>query len=228
MLRFIAFPKAQKDLEEALVRNLEGVKQKQAEILKMWFDERRHDAKVVSRYISAIMVKNVSDNVSNFQKLYDYIEMIKTEYGYKDVYIASQDGIVLVATEKELVGSNIVIYDYCREALNGNIFISKIQRLVHAESGSKNNNADSPIMFISAPLVDSNDLRVGAVILKVDTVHLSEIMRSVKLGKTGETFLINREGYMLTESRFVDELKITGLIQQRTALELKVINPPYW
>ena len=225
LLRFIAFPKAQKDLEEALVRNLEGVKQKQAEILKMWFDERRHDAKVVSRYISAIMVKNVSDNVSNFQKLYDYIEMIKTEYGYKDVYIASQDGIVLVATEKELVGSNIVIYDYCREALNGNIFISKIQRLVHAESGSKNNNADSPIMFISAPLVDSNDLRVGAVILKVDTVHLSEIMRSVKLGKTGETFLINREGYMLTESRFVDELKITGLIQQRTALELKVINP---
>jgi len=37
LLRFIAFPKAQKDLEEALVRNLEGVKQKQAEILKMWF-----------------------------------------------------------------------------------------------------------------------------------------------------------------------------------------------
>ncbi len=223
LLRFIAFPKAQKDLEEALIRNLEGVKQKQAEILKMWFYERGHDAKVVSRYISAIMGKDI--NVNNSQKLYDYIEIIKTEYGYKGVYITSQDGVVLVTTEKEQTGSNIVSYDYCREALNGNIFISKIQRYIREENGNNTDNANSPTMFISAPLIDSNDLIVGAVILKVDTTHLSEIMRSVKLGKTGETFLINREGYMLTESRFADELKKMGLIQQRTALELKVINP---
>ena len=55
LLRFMAFPKAQKDLEEALIRNLEGVKQKQAEIVKMWFEERKHDAKVVSKNVSAVL-----------------------------------------------------------------------------------------------------------------------------------------------------------------------------
>ena len=60
LLRFMAFPKAQMDLEEALIRNLEGVKQKQAEIVKMWFDERRHDAKVVSRNISGLMERSVN------------------------------------------------------------------------------------------------------------------------------------------------------------------------
>jgi len=225
LLRFMAFPKAQKDLEEALIRNLEGVKQKQAEIVKMWFDERTHDAKVVSRNLSAVMERSVDDKFRGYPKLYDYIEMVRTEYGYKAVYIISRDGTVLVATERERVGSNIMSYDYCREALNGSIFISKIQRLVQSENEHKKGDIDGPMMFISAPLIDSDNLTIGAIILKVNTFPLSEIMKSAKLGKTGETFLINREGFMLTESRFADEIRKAGLIHQRTALELRVANP---
>ena len=61
LLRFVAFPKAQMDLEEALIRNLEGVKQKQAEIVTMWFDERKHDAKVIGRNASAVLSRNIND-----------------------------------------------------------------------------------------------------------------------------------------------------------------------
>src|SRR3970040_2541679 len=98
LLRFMAFPKAQKDLEEALIRNLEGVMQKQAEIVKMWFEERKHDAKIVSRNISAVLGRSENDKGKDFSKLYDYIGVLRTEYGYKAVYITSQDGTVLVAT----------------------------------------------------------------------------------------------------------------------------------
>jgi PAS domain S-box-containing protein len=225
LLRFVAFPKAQKDLEEALIRNLEGVKQKQAEIVRMWFDERRHDAKVISKNISAVLGQNVNDRVRNFLKLHDYLEMLKSEYGYKDVYITSQSGNVLEATEKKLVGSNILGYDYCREALNGNVSVSRIQRYPNGKGKDKGNDPDNPVLFISAPLLDADGLTLGALILKVDTLHLSEIMKCVELGKTGETFLISREGFMLTESRFADTIKNSGLIQRRTTLELRVINP---
>ncbi|MBI2471955.1 MAG: PAS domain S-box protein [Planctomycetes bacterium] len=225
LLRFMAFPKAQQDLEEALIRNLEGVKQKQAEIVKMWFDERKHDAKVVSKNISAVLGQNINEKVNNFLKLNDYIEMLRTEYGYKGISIISRGGTVLVATEKEWVGSNLMSSDYCREALNGHIFISRIQRFVKGDGENKNAEAESPLMFISSPLMDSDNFIVGAVILRVDTAPLSEIMKSTKLGKTGETFLTNREGFMLTESRFADELRKKGIIRQRTALDLKIVNP---
>lgn len=225
LLRFMAFPKAQMDLEEALIRNLEGVKQKQAEIVKMWFDERRHDAKVVSRNISGLMERSVNDKLKGYPKLYDCIDMVRTEYGYKMVYIVSCDGTVLVATQRQLIGSNMLSYDYCREGLNGTIYISKIQCLDQGEGESKKSDSDGPMMYISAPLIDSDNRTIGAVVLKVNTLPLSEIMKSAKLGKTGETFLINREGFMLTESRFADEMRNAGLIQQRTALALKVINP---
>ena len=79
LLRFVAFPKAQKDLEEALIRNLEGVKQKQVEIVKMWFSERKRDAKVVSKNVSTVMERNTDDKSRGFPKLNDYLEMVKSE-----------------------------------------------------------------------------------------------------------------------------------------------------
>ena len=225
LLRFMAFPKAQKDLEEALVSNLEGVKQKQTEIVKMWFDERKHDAKVVSRNVSAVLGQSINERVNNFLKLNDYIEMLRAEHKYEDVYVTSRDGTVLVATGKEWVGSNLISRDYCREALNGHVFISRIQRVARGESENKKGDAESPVMFISSPLMDSDNFIVGSVILRMDTAPLSEIMKSAKLGKTGETFLTNREGFMLTESRFADGLRKEGIIQHRTALELRIVNP---
>ncbi len=225
LLRFMAYPKAQKDLEEALIRNLEGVRQKQAEIVKMWFDERRHDAKIVSRNISSVMERIVDESSGGFPKLYDYIEMVRAECGYRAIYITSRDGTVFVATERQRAGSNFMGYDYCREALNGSIFISKMQYLVQDENEDKKGDSNGPVMYISAPLISSDSLTIGAIILKVDTVPLSEIMKSAKLGKTGETFLINREGFMLTESRFADEIREAGLVQQKTALELRVVDP---
>src|SRR3989337_612563 len=77
LLRFVAFPKAQTDLEEALIRNLEGVKQKQAEIVTMWFDERKHDAKVIGRNAATVLNRNINERSKNFLAVYEYLEMLR-------------------------------------------------------------------------------------------------------------------------------------------------------
>ncbi|MBI5307964.1 MAG: HAMP domain-containing protein [Planctomycetes bacterium] len=207
LLRFVAFPKAQMDLEEALIRNLEGVKQKQAEIVTMWFGERKHDAKVIGRNAAAVL----------------YLEMLRTEYGFKDVHIVTPDGLVLVSTEQKLTGTSMLDYDYCKEALGGNVFVSRIQSYTQDKGGGL--VAKTPAMFISAPTTDANNSTSGAIILRVDTAPLSEIMKSANLGKTGETFLINSDGYMLTESRFTLDLRKAGLVREKTPLALRVAEP---
>ncbi|HHT9142262.1 MAG TPA: PAS domain S-box protein [Candidatus Wujingus californicus] len=219
----MAFPKAQKDLEEALIRNLEGVMQKQAEIVKMWFEERKHDAKIVSRNLSGVMGKSTSEKGTNTMRLNNFAEMIRNEYGYNGVSITSSDGTTLVAAENESRGANLIGYDYCREALNGKIFISGIQRDFSAVVDNIE-SVDYPIMFLSAPLTDTNETTIGAIILRVNTAPLSGIMKTAKLGRTGETFLINKEGFMLTESRFSEALRNGGIIKRNTALELRVVN----
>lgn len=223
LLRFVAFPKAQMDLEEALIRNLEGVKQKQAEIVTMWFDERKHDAKVIGRNASAVLSRNINERAKNFLAVSEYLEMLRTEYGFKDVHIITPDGLVLVSTEQKLTGTSMADYDYCKEALGGNVFVSRIQNFAQDKGGGL--VAKTPTMFISAPITDTNNSTIGAVILRVDTAPLSEIMKSANLGKTGETFLINRDGYMLTESRFNLELRKAGMVRERTSLALRVAEP---
>ena len=83
--------------------------------------------------------------------MYDCIDMVRTEYGYKMVYIVSCDGTVLVATQRQLIGSNMLSYDYCREGLNGTIYISKIQCLDQGEGESKKSDSDGPMMYIYLP-----------------------------------------------------------------------------
>ena len=60
-----------------------------------------------------------------------------------------------------MIGSNIVSRDYCREALNGHVFISRIQRVARGKRKQKG-DAESPVMFISSPLMDSDNFIVGS------------------------------------------------------------------
>ena len=81
-----------------------------------------------------------------------------------------------------------------------------------------------PTMFVSAPLTDKDGVKIGVVSVRVDVDSLNDLMLSLNLGKTGETYLLNKDGYMVTESRFAAHLKEMGLVKKRCALELKLIN----
>ena len=50
-------------------------------------------------------------------------------------------------------------------------------------------------------------------------------MHNQKFGKTGETYLVSKDGYMLSESRFTKHLIKKGIVKKRSSLELKLIDP---
>jgi HAMP domain-containing protein len=80
-------------------------------------------------------------------------------------------------------------------------------------------------MLVSAPIKDKAKLVVGTVTLRIDVSEINTMMQNIHIGKTGETYLINGYGYMLTESRFAEDLKGHHRINKRSALELKIVDP---
>ena len=82
-----------------------------------------------------------------------------------------------------------------------------------------------PTMLISAPIKDRSNSVVGTVALRIDVSEINTMMQNIHIGRTGETYLINGYGYMLTESKFAGDLKGQQRITKRSALELKVANP---
>jgi PAS domain S-box-containing protein len=225
LLRIVAYPRIQSDLQEVLIRNLDGVGHKQAELVTSWINERMKNTRVVANNPLMIKCARITKDDKDYPDIVQYLNVIKTEYGYKGAFVCNDKGIVTIATVEEGFGNDVSQMDYFKQALQGSTYISSVipsEIPIANEVGEK--ELGMPTMFVSSPLRDREGVIVGVVALRIDVNTLNELMLSLKLGKTGETYLVNNEGYMITESRFNPHLKEMGLVKKRCALELKLIN----
>lgn len=225
LLRIVAYPRVQADLQEVLIRNLDGIGHKQADLVTNWVYERIKNIGVIAENPLMIKCAEITPDNEDYPDIVHYLEVVKNKYGYKGILVGSSKGVVTIATAEEGVGSDISHMDYFKRAVQGHTFVSGIipsEIPLSNESGEK--EPGMPTMFVSTPLRNSYGNVIGVVAIRVDVKVLSDLMLSLKLGKTGETYLVNKDGYMLTESRFARDLRDMGLIKKRCALELRLVN----
>ncbi len=233
VMRLVVYPITFQALQDEIVKNLDGAVRKQTELITKWMEERTADARFIANdpFILIAIQAHTSGNTECVELL-KYLDTIKyfdylwKEYGGKDVCIADHEGMVRVASRKGLVGVNVSTKDYFRSAMQGAFFTSGILPSdIPVENESGIPEAGVPAMFISAPIKDKSDCVVGTVILRIDVSGINKMMQNIHIGVTGETYLIDGHGYMLTESRFVEGLKSQQRVKKRSALELKVTDP---
>lgn len=232
VMRLVVYPITFQALKDEIIKNLEGAVRKQTELITKWMEERTADAQLIANNpLVLLIMQSVAGNAEHADLLKNletikYFDYLWKEYGSKEVFIADRDGIIRIASRKELVGANISTKDYFRSSIKGAFFISNIiPSDVPVENESGTLEAGVPTMLVSAPIKDRSNSIVGTVILRIDVSEINAMMQNIHIGKTGETYLINGYGYMLTESKFVEDLKGQHRITKRSALELKVANP---
>jgi HAMP domain-containing protein len=231
-MRLVVYPITFQALKDEIIKNLEGAVRKQAELITKWMEERMADAQLIAKNpLVLLIMQSVAGNAEHADLLkkletIQYFDYLWKEYGSKEVFIADREGVVRIASRKDLVGANISAKDYFRSSIKGAFFISNIiPSDVPVENESGTLEAGVPTMLVSAPIKDRPNSIVGTVILRIDVSEINKMMQNIHIGKTGETYLINGYGYMLTESKFVEDLKGQHRITKRSALELKVVNP---
>lgn len=225
LLRLIAYPRIQSDLQDVMIRDLDGIGHKQAELVTNWMHERLKNARAIANnsYVSKWVKMKKEDK--EYPEVVQYLESFKSEYGYKGIQVSNDKGIITIATADEGIGDDISQTEYFKQAVQGNSFVSS---MMHSEIPLVNEFGEKemgvPTLFVSSPLRDKDGVTIGVVALRIDVNILSEIISSHELGKTGESYLVNKDGYMITESRFAKHLKEMGLAKRRCSLELKMIN----
>ncbi|MFN3466362.1 MAG: cache domain-containing protein, partial [Candidatus Brocadiales bacterium] len=163
---------------------------------------------------------------AGLKRMLTQLEFVRDTHGYKDILIANKEGRVRAGTEKNLVGIYLTEFDFFQEAMKGKVYVSKVAPSTFAvlnEFGDREYGV--PSLFVSSPIRDEGYNIQGVLALQVNLVTLSNEMRKVKLGETGETYLVDKDGLMITESKFINTIRQMGLIKKRTSLELKVIDP---
>ncbi|GJQ57958.1 MAG: hypothetical protein SCALA701_07590 [Candidatus Scalindua sp.] len=207
------------------MNNLEIIGHKQTELVTTWMRERMKDAIVLAANPSMVNSVDLKRGDEDFNKTLTYLETVVAEYGYKGAFVSDVNGKVVIATVEDNLGRDVSKTDYFTNAIRGKTYATSIvPSQVPLLNEFEEKEIGLPTMFVSTPLLEEGKI-IGVVSLRIHVSTLSNLLQSYKFGKTGETFLVNSEGYMLTESRFTEQLLKLGLIKTRSALELRLAEP---
>lgn len=148
-------------------------------------------------------------------------------------FLVTTDGVVAAADEDQPQGKKLTEYrkEFFDKVLAGNTAVSKpYKSLTWLKDDDGELRMGIPTMFAAAPVRDEKGIVIAAIGLRLrPDDDFTRILQTASAGKTGETYAFDREGLMLSSSRFDDDMKQHGLLVDephvRSVLTLRLRNP---
>jgi methyl-accepting chemotaxis protein len=139
------------------------------------------------------------------------IDQYKASWGiYETIALFNTQGITELNTDHRKIDASQ--RQYIKDALGGKETIS--DPVISKGTGHV-------VIFFAVP-VTSAGKTVGVVGGAVNVDEIGRILRQLDLGKTGEAYLIDKNGVMVTPPKYEDYLKASGAITDTAALKYKV------
>ncbi|HOV78552.1 MAG TPA: diguanylate cyclase [Bacillota bacterium] len=136
---------------------------------------------------------------------------LDTHPDYVDLVVTDGRGITLAAARRP-PGADMSVQPCVKAALDG----------FECISGVLEDPYEQKTVVVMASPVKKDSGVAGAFLGIVDLGRVNQEINRSFSGKTGETFLVGRDGVMVTESRFAPELISRGVVREKTSMELKI------
>ena len=162
----------------------------------------------------------------------DFFARNQAEFGKIGFFIINRDYINIGSWRDSNLGVKNLIaeqkLELLEKAFNGEgVFVPPIRSdvVINLDNTNGNGSDKKPLtMFFAVPIRNS-----GGDVLAILTQRLlpegrlSQILQTGRIGQSGESYVINREGVMLTKSRFKQQLTNVGLLQSGEAEHKKIM-----
>jgi eukaryotic-like serine/threonine-protein kinase len=138
-------------------------------------------------------------------------------------FVLDPAGLIVARIVDERVGDRAVstVAEATSRALEG--------KPVFLPPTLKQRFAAVPMAFLMAPLRGQNGRVIAVFAWRILPQRMAEILNASRLGESDETYAVDAEGHMLTESRFTDAVEKLGLLPPdaggRTTAVLEVRDP---
>lgn len=153
--------------------------------------------------------------------------------GYVGFLVVSPGGVVLASDLDAPVGNVLPATrkEAFDQAMAGKTIVTRPFRsrlLLADEKGEL--RANLPTMFVIGPLCDEAGKPIAALGLRIRPEdQFTRILQVVRFGKSGETYAFDKDGRLLSQSRFDDQLKHLGLLvnepDARSILTVEIRDP---
>ncbi len=168
-----------------------------------WADERMQDVKT----LASLKELQTFDKEKGTKMLDQY----SAAWGVFETFaVFDTQGITEINTDHKTIDASQ--RQYFIDALTGKETIS--EPLISKGTGHV-------VIFFAVPLM-SNGKTVGVMAGNVNFDEIGAILHDVDLGKTGEAYLINKEGLVVTPLKYEEDLKSSGAIEDTALLQYKM------
>ena len=143
--------------------------------------------------------------------------------GFYETFILNPSGIVVASSNENSIGRNEVDVDYFKYGKEGpyvkDVYIDK--------------NTGEYSMAFAAPILKKNEEKLlGVLVIRFNAEKLNEITVGIKIntkvdmgtfyrrGLTNEVYIVNKDGFMITESRFEDNAVLRQRVQSEPVVSV--------
>lgn len=192
------------------VSSIIETRDQQVIMLERWFGEKQRT--IVQFTLSSTLKEK---NIDCIKRAYEEY-LVGTDTDFESLFFADTTGKVLVDA-KDI---NPLLYvgdrSFFQASMKGEKFISEV--LISRKDGR-------PVITVSCPVYSEDNEIIGVAFGGLNLSKISEFIAPFNYGKSGETFLVDKRGVMLTESHFTQELIKKGLIKASTQYQY-IVNSP--
>jgi diguanylate cyclase (GGDEF)-like protein len=226
----LAINRIENDSRENIHQSLKTVLQTTQGALHLWIEEQ---LKVVSYAAANEEIKKLTYNL--LQEYRNNSDLLKSKSvnniqalmankyiidHYKGFSIIANNRITLASMQNENIYAENIInihrkYYLDRVFSGETIFIPTIlsTKSIITTQGQQTINLST--IYIAAPIIDDNNKIIAAITLSLNPMKdFTRIMKLGRVGKTGESYAFDKRGFLLTKSRFNEDLRNAGELSQ--------------
>jgi len=219
--------------QENLLESLDTVLQSVSEGMEIWGGEHIKDVEsLIYREDILVPVRKLLAEEPNpdvlldslaLEEVRDYFRPFLMNDRYRGFFIIGPDNINLASSRDSNVGTiNLLVEqpDVLAKLWSGNSALAEIQfsDVPLSEEGYRNPNHHDLTMFVGAPIKDDEDKVIALLTLRLAPERgLFRALNKGRVGRSGEAYIFNKQGIMLSQSRFIEDLSASGLIEKKTA-----------
>ncbi len=212
-------------------------------LLKGWIEDEKHyikqwatSPKLVADVEAILQVSRTKEALLKSPAQ----QALRTNYQQKGkrsedrgFFIISPDMISLASTRDTNIGTiNLIAKKrpaMLKRAFDGEtVFIPPIISEVKLKDSQGRLQRAIPTMFFATPVLNKAKNVIAVLTIRIDPVSdFSYVCQLGRIGKTGESYAFDENGFFLSESRFKDQLIKIGLLsnKQSSQLTMKITDP---
>ena len=136
--------------------------------------------------------------------------------------LADKQQRIVSATSPELMGQTIPEYEsFLNRALEGQVVVSPpFPSVVLMKDEKGRLRTGVPTMFVVAPVRDANFQVIAALGLRIRPEReFTQLLQLGRVGESGETYAIDKNGLMVSGSRFDEDLILLGLLPDQDDIQ---------